>query len=100
MNTKQPIGLPTAVRKSRLGACVVSIQGNKPKQLMRRSRLGRTVRGDIRRLHIVHVLAPFEEEAFIDDAAVNFDIYPIAAFETERSPAKAGPNMASSAVAE
>ena len=100
MNTKQPIGLPTAVRKSRLSACVVSIQGNKPKQLMRRSRLGRTVRGDIRRLHIVHVLAAFEEEAFIDDAAVNFDIYPIAAFETERSPAKAGPNMASSAVAE
>ena len=58
------------------------------------------MRGDIRRLHIVHVLAPFEEEAVIDDAAVNFDIYSIAAFEMERSPAKAGPNMASSAVAE
>lgn len=47
---------------------------------------------------IVHGRAPLEE--VLDDAAVNFDIYSIAAFETERSPAKAGPSMASSTVAE
>ena len=49
---------------------------------------------------IVHGLAPLEKQEFLDDAAVNFDIYSIAAFETERSPAKAGPSMASSTVAE
>jgi 7-keto-8-aminopelargonate synthetase-like enzyme len=35
VNTKPPIRLPTAVRKSRLGACVVSIQRTKPKLLVK-----------------------------------------------------------------
>ena len=59
-STHQPIRFRLQFASPGLAACVVSIQGSKPKQLMRRSRLSRTVRGDIRRLHIVHVLAPLE----------------------------------------